>query len=390
MKVIYIQDQEVFRCDGYYYHPKSAYFFSKYLFGMKIDEILKVYTGVYDVGNKNEVEKYKLISHNQIQYIKLPNFRKISSILKIYHMLNKAVKEADFCYLRTGVTSGIAGGLCRRYRKPYMAVVNEDIYQNCIIHKKVSIKMVACVLGLLNKFMIKHADYAIYVTKFYLQNRYPCNGKTIGCSDTENIYISDDDLKKRINKINNQKGNIVLGTAAGINSDLKAQDVIINAMNILKERGNLHFEYQLVGPGDGAKLKDLVKKLGLQNNVFFIGEKKRDDVLAWMEDIDIYVHPSRSEGLPRTIIEAMSKGTPCLCSDVGGIPELIDEAFLFSHKDVDLYNTIANMLEKYTSDVMLQQAYVNFERAKMYQHNVLESERRQFIESAIKDVKERN
>lgn len=80
----------------------------------------------------------------------------------------------------------------------------------------------------------------------------------------------------------------------------------------------------MVGAGKPNRLRNLAAELGIANQIEFLGEFKHDDVQKWFETIDIYVHPSRSEGLPRTILEAMTKAVPCICSSVGGIPELID------------------------------------------------------------------
>ena len=89
----------------------------------------------------------------------------------------------------------------------------------------------------------------------------------------------------------------------------------------LKAEGFTNYIFQMVGTGKPNRLRNLAAELGIANQIEFLGEFKHDDVQKWFETIDIYVHPSRSEGLPRTILEAMTKAVPCICSSVGGIPD---------------------------------------------------------------------
>ena len=50
-----------------------------------------------------------------------------------------------------------------------------------------------------------------------------------------------------------------------------------------------------------------------------------------MDQADFYISPSRQEGLPRSVIEAMARSLPCLASNVGGTSELLPQTFLLDH-----------------------------------------------------------
>lgn len=75
----------------------------------------------------------------------------------------------------------------------------------------------------------------------------------------------------------------------------------------------------------GAGLRTQVKNLGLENRVRFTGPRTQSELALWMSEAAILVLPSTSEGLGRVIIEAMATATPVIGSDVGGIPELIQD-----------------------------------------------------------------
>ena len=102
-------------------------------------------------------------------------------------------------------------------------------------------------------------------------------------------------------------------------SSQKNQRMLINAMsNLNKELWNLTFV------GDGETLnqcKELVKKLNLNSNINFVGFK--DDISQYLIENDVYILTSFYEGLPISIIEAMSYGLPVVASNVGGNSELV-------------------------------------------------------------------
>ena len=83
-------------------------------------------------------------------------------------------------------------------------------------------------------------------------------------------------------------------------------------------------QLNLVIAGDGplrSKLIQLSEKLGLTKNIIFLGTVKNIDRFLGM--LDYYIHPSLSEGFPVAVLEAMAAKKPILCSDAGGLSELI-------------------------------------------------------------------
>ncbi|MHC4951944.1 MAG: glycosyltransferase, partial [Planctomycetota bacterium] len=89
-------------------------------------------------------------------------------------------------------------------------------------------------------------------------------------------------------------------------------------------------EYHIAGDGPLLKeLKGLTKKLGTENNVVFHGKVNSDEVLAMYKAADIFLLPSVTpstgdmEGIPVSLMEAMSCGLPVIASQHSGIPELV-------------------------------------------------------------------
>jgi glycosyltransferase involved in cell wall biosynthesis len=97
------------------------------------------------------------------------------------------------------------------------------------------------------------------------------------------------------------------------------QDLLCAFRNI--ERSDLRL--RIVGDGNyRSQLEQYAKDWGIEDRVRFYGERK--DVIDLLEESDIFVNPSYSEGLPTSVMEAASVGLPIVATDVGGTDEIIN------------------------------------------------------------------
>ena len=82
----------------------------------------------------------------------------------------------------------------------------------------------------------------------------------------------------------------------------------------------------LIGEGSlKDSIRKQVKEAQLENKVEFLGVQS--NVYQFLNKADIFVLPSKYEGVPMTIIEAMGTGLPIIASDVGGIPDMLENNF---------------------------------------------------------------
>ena len=257
------------------------------------------------------------------------------------------------------------------------------------------------------KNQIKNASAVLYVTKETLQKRYPPseNQFTTNISDVK-INNRDSNKDKNNSLINDQfvtyvsnvklinrdidfikkiptNSNFKIISVGSLAQLYKGPDVLIKAVSILKQRG---INCKLTWLGDG-KFLDEIKKLsincGVYNNVEFIGNVPSETVFQYLENSDLFVLASRTEGLPRAIVEAMSVGMPCVATRVGGIPELLEESVLVEKDDeISLANKIQYLFEN--PDFFNYQAKRNYEESKNYLEDVLNLKRRAFFEFLIK------
>ena len=263
--------------------------------------------------------------------------------------------------------------------KPYIIEVVGCVWDS-FWNKGTVGKLLAPCLYIKTKKEIYQCKYVIYVTKAFLQKRYPSSGKNINCSNVCLQHTDDRVLARRLLKIDalSTKSKIIIGTIAALDIKYKGQQYVIRAISYLKKQGYSNFEYHLVGGGNQLFLKKLVKKYDLEENIRFIGPIEHEKINIWLDSIDIYIQPSRQEGLPRALIEAMSRGLPCLGAKTAGIPELLNTQCIFSNTHNN-YKIIAKMLNCLTTDKMKKLAKENFINAKDYEEEKINKIRFSFF-----------
>jgi len=101
---------------------------------------------------------------------------------------------------------------------------------------------------------------------------------------------------------------------------VKGIDLLIDAMAKVREDTNL----VVVGAGSiKNQLTRKVKSLGLDGRILFAGQKAHSEIPLYMNAADLFCLPSRNEGCPNVLLEAVACRIPVVATKVGGIPEII-------------------------------------------------------------------
>ncbi|KKU36616.1 MAG: Glycosyl transferase group 1 [Candidatus Azambacteria bacterium GW2011_GWF2_46_32] len=101
-------------------------------------------------------------------------------------------------------------------------------------------------------------------------------------------------------------------------------------------------------------MKDLTKKLNLEDNVLFLGEVSHKDLPQYLWISDVFVRPSLSEGLGNAFLEAMAAGVPVIGTKVGGIPDFLREGETGLFCEVQNPKSIAEKIETLLKDKKLR------------------------------------
>lgn len=326
-------------------------------------------TVIARIVDENESKSsYSEIIDPRIKILDISNIKRIG--------LKNNIKSADLIIVRLPCIIGNESiKIAKRYNKKYIVEVVGcawDAYWN---HGLIG-KILAPWMFLYTKRVVKNANKVLYVSNEFLQKRYPTKGEQFACSDVSLPEENESVLLKRKNKIKNMKAEkeVIIGTIGATNIKYKGQQYVIRAIAKLKKEG-YKLRYQIIGSGDNSYLKKTAIRNKVEKEVDFVGNISHDKIFNYLDNMDIYIQPSNLEGLCRALIEAMSRGCPCIASNAGGNIELINKTFIFKKKSInDLIKKIKNM----TSENMEKQSYENFYKAKKYSSKKLEKIRKDF------------
>lgn len=357
------------------------------------DEVFQRYTTIANniavaIRTKKLKEEEKTIQLSKItispfRVYDVPDINSLRGLFKrrkARKIIKQAVFESDYIVARLpSMIGNIAIDYAKKYDKPYLTEVVGCPWDTFLNHSFKG-KLLAPYMYLATKNRVKNSRYVVYVTNSFLQKRYPTNGNSVSCSDVTLKEFNKSVLDNRINRINHAQTNdkVIIGTLANVNVRYKGQQYIIQALSELKKQGITNFEYQLVGAGDQNFLESIAKKHNVSNQIKFLGPLLHNEVFEWLETIDIYAQPSRTEGLPRALIEAMSQGLPTIGANTGGIPELLEDKVLFSNTKKNIQEICAILLS-FDKDKMIEQAKINYKESKKYDKKIIDKRRKEFF-----------
>lgn len=310
---------------------------------------------------------------------------RVVPLLSNCKVLKKAVAGSDMVIgYNPCVNAEAALWYAKRYGKKYMTYLVACAWGSLWYHSLFG-KLAVPLRYLSVRLVTRMSDYVLYVTEKFLQGRYPNNKINTGCSD---VYISMPDesvLSARLQRIQsiNDRPYKKIATIGSVEVRYKGQEYVIKALGRLKREGKCAFEYYLIGGGDNKYLKKIAEDSGVADNVFFMGLQPLDKIPDILDEMDIYIQPSLTEGLPRSVVEAMSRGLTCYGCRVGGIPELLEYEFLFEKKSV---GQIVQYLKEITPDILQRQLFRNVKKASEYDNLVLDLKRKDFFDTIINDM----
>lgn len=354
-----------------------------------IADELKLLIRVKDVDDKKILSGLSRIKLDNLSVKKCCNLSSVKGLLidkfKAKKILENEIKNTDFLIVRLPSFIGnLSIDVAQKLGKPYLIEVVGCPWDS-LYNMGIKGKMIAPYMKIATKKRVNEAPYVVYVTNEFLQKRYPTEGKNTNCSNVALKEFDDDILKKRIEKINSRSEKIIIGTTAAVNVKFKGQQYIIRALARLKERGFTNYEYQLVGAGDQSYLRAEAIKYGVENQVKFLGAIPHKKVFDWLDTIDIYAQPSRQEGLPRALIEAMSRGIPSIGARTAGIPELLEDKYIFSNTNKNI-EEICDIMIKLNTEKMLNQSQRNYKESKKYSKEIIEERRKKFFKEFIEGI----
>ncbi|MBO3078331.1 glycosyltransferase family 4 protein [Mammaliicoccus vitulinus] len=283
------------------------------------------------VKNVKFVESINQSNGDKVDFKTINSYKSPKSLIfnhkEIIETLTISIKKSEGVLIRLPSVLGfIAALICKKLNKPYMVEVVGAAFDAYWFHGSVFGKFLSLPMEILQKYAVKNASVAIYVTKKYLSNKYPCGGEEFkGVSNVESV----ENCNKNLDVGKKIKVGLIGSTFVGY----KGHDVAIKAVSKLASEG-YNIELEFVGNGPSKKIKNIAKKYKIENNVIFKGKIYEKTLLNdWFRNLDLYIQPSLTEGHCRAIVEAIGNGVPTLASNAGGNSDSVNTKYLFKPKD---------------------------------------------------------
>ncbi|MBR5466766.1 MAG: glycosyltransferase family 4 protein [Bacteroidaceae bacterium] len=183
-------------------------------------------------------------------------------------------------------------------------------------------------INIISKSLLPYFDKIIFISK-YVQDYYKeltnrCKNKVIVDNSAYHTF------SYMTRYIDNK---CKLLDVAGLNP---TKNIFMHAeiARVLKSR-NFSFVIKIAGDGPyREKLEEMIEEYEIQENLILLG--KQNEVKAYYEEADIFIHPADLEGFGIVVPEAMSSGLPVILSNKGALPELVKN--MEDGMIVDAYN----------------------------------------------------
>lgn len=361
MRLLYVADNGFSYHNGTFYYSRpnvvNSDFYLRYF-----DSIVYIARRSRYIDNYSEIStgaKVVLVSRYDIRGLK----RAMISLSNEY----------DVVVVRSGFLGCFASKYAKSIGKILISFCGADPYEFYMAKESIIGHFIANIWRTLECKKMLMADYAHYCTET-LYDRYPCNCPYLINSDVQ-ISVNPDTIIKRRNKIRQKNTPYVIGLMGEyVTNDNKGISTAIKSLSLLDD----NYLIEIVGAGDKSRYNKLIKSKGFSKRVRFIGYiSDKDCINQWLDNIDIYIQPSMSEGLPRATIEAMSRGCPVIASNVCGLNDLLDSKYLVQPKDfINLSKKIRELIEP---EEAVKAAEKNFQKAEEFSENIINKKNDEFF-----------
>lgn len=325
---------------------------------------------------------WQLSNGENVTFFNLPYyvglFGLAKSSLKLFIRLIQASKFTGLFLCRVpSQNATILTQILRLKKKPYALEVVGDPYD--VFSSGVGGYLATFLRNRSTKALKKQCEYALgvsYVTEHYLQKRYPAGKKTFQ-SHYSSIMLNDSQIVNQARVYSHPARKLLF--VGSLNQLYKAPDILLSSFAQLVATDN-SFQLTLLGAGKYmSSLKQQASILKISNNVDFTGEINSNEVISYLHNTDLFVLPSRTEGLPRAMIEAMAQAIPCVGSLAGGIPELLAPEYCVTPNDVtNLYELLIKLCDD--KEKLTQLSTINLNKSKDYHCDILIEKRNMFYQ----------
>lgn len=331
----------------------------------------------YNANDYSEDNKKKLWSEYGVVFHQIEFFRKPYDIrnLKAYKQVVDLIKKENIDYIHCntpigGVIGRISGHKCKVSRIIYEAHGFHFYKGAPLINWLFFYPIEKCLAHWTDALItINKEDYLLAKNNFHLKNKgkvYYVPGVGINLNEfTDETVIE----RKKLRESLKLKETDIVCISAGDLIPRKNYDTAIEA---IAKCHNKHIQYLICGSGSELKrLQRLAENLKVKSQIHFLGY--RSDIKDLYHASDIFLFTTLQEGLPRSMMEAMASGLPCIASDIRGNSDLLEDengGFLVSATDAGALEEKIEMLAS-DKDLRLSMSKANLDRIQSFDINTI-------------------
>lgn len=182
------------------------------------------------------------------------------------------------------------------------------------------------------------------------------------------------------NDLNISESDVVI-TCIGFSISIKGLDTLIQSIKLLKDKklaSNIKVLIVGVSGAENEKLLNLAKEANIQDNIISLGI--RNDIDDILNISDIYTQPSRTEAISLSIMEALNYALPVVATNVGGIPEVVEDGvngYLCEKENakdlsekLELLITNSKLRKQFGIESLSKSKYFSLENSTKYLYNL--------------------
>jgi glycosyltransferase involved in cell wall biosynthesis len=357
-------------------------------------EFLRIFDSVVlleQVAEINELEDaHKPVLTGHVELVEYPSVRSPLQLIVNLPLMCirafKAARKADLWILHSPSTSAIClWPWLLLFRIPYSIELRGEQTLNVMYLKGRGIRFARLIVwwSRFTFWLLRSKAIASVAVAQFLANEYPPLSKK-----ALNVAISDSKLSlesygkpRRWDREYEYRNIVCLGRVEAQKDPFGT----MRALALLDQKGFKKWRFAWMGDGPmKAETEKLAKELGLSDRVDFMGLVPWEKVFEVLNTADLYLLYSVSEGLPRSLLEAMACALPSVSTNICGMPELLlDEDLVPPQSDELLANKLFEVLRD--SERMTKMSKRNLEKAKEYSAEVLVKKRSEYYQQ-VKEI----
>ena len=338
---VVVEDHYVAACGAVYAQPATGHAYHYWKHYLELFDSVRVLSRV---GSATDVDpRWRRADGPGVEFVALPEHVGLLQAVRQLPItgarIARAIADSAVVFIRgTGPIGALAWLGVEFHRLPFARQVVGHDHEAFSVglhgYPKLAASAVAAVAQYVTQLQVKRASTVAYVSPRLKRVYPPAEAAPV-------FFFSDVVLDNKVATGARERATfsarpLRLVSVGRLNLE-KGHEVLLRAMRRLVDDGITDWSLEIIGEGtEEARLRTLRDELDLRDRVHMPGFVKwGPQLFSHIDSADLFVLPSLTEGMPRAMLEAMSRGLPVVGTEVGGVPDVLPAASVVPPGDAD-------------------------------------------------------